>query len=97
MGGRAVVVFVGAIVHVLDTLTVPTTSTDNTEKINRSSSTSLTSGTTIVGVTNAAQQRFVAAGHAFVQDLRRGHFEIALEHPIQDLVLVRTAFTELAD
>jgi IS6 family transposase len=36
----------------------------------------------------------IATGHAFVQNLRRGHYEIALDHPIQNRVC--TAFTELA-
>jgi hypothetical protein len=36
----------------------------------------------------------IAAGHAFVQNLRRGHYELATEVP-PPLRLV-TAFTELA-
>ena len=36
----------------------------------------------------------IAAGHAFVQNLRRGHYELATEVP-QPLRLA-TAFTELA-
>jgi len=36
----------------------------------------------------------VAAGHAFVQNLRRGHYELATEVPLS--LRVATAFTELA-
>jgi IS6 family transposase len=36
----------------------------------------------------------VAAGHAFVQNLRRGHYEITVDVPVHDRV--RLAFTELA-
>jgi IS6 family transposase len=36
----------------------------------------------------------VAAGHAFVQNLRRGHYEITVDAPVHDRV--RFAFTELA-
>jgi hypothetical protein len=36
----------------------------------------------------------LAAGHAFVQNLRRGHHEIATGEPAQDQL--RIAFTELA-
>ena len=36
----------------------------------------------------------VAAGHAFVQNLRRGHYEITVDLPVRDRVQV--AFTELA-
>jgi transposase, IS6 family len=39
--------------------------------------------------------RVIAAGHAFVQNLRRGHYEIATDHP-RNLRLA-TAFTELAE
>jgi transposase, IS6 family len=38
--------------------------------------------------------RTVAAGHAFVQNLRRGHYEISTDVPVDDRV--RVAFTELA-
>jgi hypothetical protein len=38
--------------------------------------------------------RTIAAGHAFVQNLRRGHYEHCTDPPIQDRV--RTAFTNLA-
>ncbi len=36
----------------------------------------------------------IAAGHAFVQNLRRGHYELAIEVPPQ--LRLATAFTELA-
>jgi hypothetical protein len=55
-GGRAAVVFVGAILHKLGKLTKPTTTTTTQEKINRSSATPLTPRATFVGVRNAAQQ-----------------------------------------
>ena len=38
--------------------------------------------------------RTIAAGHAFVQNLRRGHYEIATEQPPRDRV--RAAFEQLA-
>ena len=38
--------------------------------------------------------RVVAAGHAFVQNLRRGHYELTAALPTHDRV--RVAFTELA-
>ena len=38
--------------------------------------------------------RTVAAGHAFVQNLRRGHYELTADMPVRDRV--RLAFTELA-
>ena len=38
--------------------------------------------------------RIVATGHAFVQNLRRGHYELATEASVLDRVAV--AFTELA-
>jgi len=38
--------------------------------------------------------RIVAAGHAFVQNLRRGHYELATEASVLDRAAV--AFTELA-
>jgi IS6 family transposase len=37
----------------------------------------------------------VAAGHAFVQNLRRGHYELTADLPVHDRV--RGAFTDLAD
>ena len=36
----------------------------------------------------------VATGHAFVQNLRRGHYEIIMAVPVHDRV--RVAFTDLA-
>jgi len=36
----------------------------------------------------------IAAGHAFVQNLRRGHYELATEVPAP--LRLATAFTELA-
>ncbi len=38
--------------------------------------------------------RVVIAGHAFVQNIRRGHYEFAVDQPIQ--LRVATAFDELA-
>jgi hypothetical protein len=38
--------------------------------------------------------RTIAAGHAFVQNLRRGHYEITIDTRVQDRV--RAAFTDLA-
>ena len=38
--------------------------------------------------------RIIAAGHAFIQNLRRGHYELAAEATTRDRVAV--AFTELA-
>ncbi len=38
------------------------------------------------GVKTIRSLRVVAAGHAFVPNLRRGHYEIAVEHPIGDRV-----------
>jgi IS6 family transposase len=38
--------------------------------------------------------RTVVAGHAFVQNLRRGHYDITVDVPVHDRVLV--AFTGLA-
>jgi hypothetical protein len=38
--------------------------------------------------------RILAAGHAFVQNLHRGHYEIAADEPSSRLLAV--AFTELA-
>ena len=37
--------------------------------------------------------RIVAAGHAFIQNLRRGHYELAIDLPARDSVTA--AFTEL--
>ena len=38
--------------------------------------------------------RILAAGHAFVQNLRRGYYEIAIDQPARDRL--RAAFDELA-
>jgi IS6 family transposase len=38
--------------------------------------------------------RTVAAGHAFMQNLRRGHYDIATERPIHQRLVA--AFSELA-
>lgn len=38
--------------------------------------------------------RIVAAGHAFVQNLRRGHYELTTDVPDHDRI--RVAFTELS-
>ncbi len=37
--------------------------------------------------------RIIAAGHAFIQNLRRGHYELAVDQPARDKV--PAAFTEL--
>jgi hypothetical protein len=41
-----------------------------------------------------ASARTISTGHAFVQNLRRGHYELAADHAVQDRV--RIAFDELA-
>jgi transposase-like protein len=46
------------------------------------------------GLKTIRSLRNVAAGHAFVQNLRRGHYEITVDLPVHDRV--RVAFTELA-
>ena len=46
------------------------------------------------GVKTIRSLRTVAAGHAFVQNLRRGHYAITTDVPSLDRV--RVAFTELA-
>jgi IS6 family transposase len=38
--------------------------------------------------------RVISAGHAFVQNLRRGHYELGVEEPT--MLRVATAFDELA-
>ena len=45
------------------------------------------------GIKTVRSLRVIAAGHAFVQNLRRGHYTLAVDQPIHDLV--RNAFTEL--
>jgi transposase-like protein len=39
--------------------------------------------------------RVITAGHAFVQNIRRGHYELAIDEPIQ--LWVASAFAELAE
>jgi len=46
------------------------------------------------GLKRLASLRTVAAGHAFVQNLRRGHYAITADLPVHDRVHV--AFDELA-
>jgi IS6 family transposase len=46
------------------------------------------------GLKRVASARIIAAGHAFVQNLRRGHYAITADLPVHDRV--RTAFDELA-
>ena len=46
------------------------------------------------GIKTMTGLRVLAAGHAFVQNLRRGHYEIAADEPVGRRIAV--AFTELA-
>jgi hypothetical protein len=46
------------------------------------------------GLKRTASARTISAGHAFVQNLRRGHYAITPEVPMHDRV--RLAFAELA-
>jgi len=46
------------------------------------------------GLKTIRSLRTVAAGHAFVQNLRRGHYELSTDVPAHDRL--RVAFTELA-
>jgi len=46
------------------------------------------------GLKQDRSARVVLAGHAFVQNLRRGHYELAVEEPANRRVAV--AFDELA-
>jgi IS6 family transposase len=46
------------------------------------------------GLKRVASARTISAGHAFVQNLRRGHYAITLDLPMHDRV--RVAFDELA-
>ncbi len=46
------------------------------------------------GLKRLASTRTVATGHAFVQNLRRGHYELTVDMPVHDRV--RIAFTDLA-
>jgi hypothetical protein len=47
------------------------------------------------GLKRHRSARTVAAGHAFVQNLRRGHYDLATEHDARDRLAA--AFTELAE
>ena len=46
------------------------------------------------GLKSITSLTIVAAGHAFVQNLRRGHYAITADLPVHDRV--RVAFAELA-
>ena len=46
------------------------------------------------GLKRLASARIIFAGHAFVQYLRRGHYAITRDLPVQDRI--RAAFEELA-
>jgi IS6 family transposase len=46
------------------------------------------------GLKRFRSARILAVGHAFVQNLRRGHYEIAVDEPTPDRL--RVAFDELA-
>jgi IS6 family transposase len=46
------------------------------------------------GLKRLASAHTISAGHAFVQNLRRGHYELSADLPIHDRV--RIAFDELA-
>jgi hypothetical protein len=46
------------------------------------------------GVKTIRSLRTISAGHAFVQNLRRGHYAITVDLPARDRV--RVAFDELA-
>ncbi len=46
------------------------------------------------GVKTLSSLRVVAAGHAFMQNLRRGNYELTVDQPVPERV--RAAFTELA-
>jgi IS6 family transposase len=46
------------------------------------------------GITTMRSLRTVASGHAFVQNLRRGHYEHTVDQPAHDRV--RAAFPEHA-
>jgi hypothetical protein len=46
------------------------------------------------GLKQDRSARIVVAGHAFVQNLRRGHYELAVEEPVTRRLSV--AFDELA-
>jgi transposase, IS6 family len=46
------------------------------------------------GLKRLASVHTVATGHAFVQNLRRGHYELTVDLPVHDRV--RAAFDQLA-
>ena len=46
------------------------------------------------GLKRRRSARVICAGHAFVQNLRRGHYELGVEVPANERVVA--AFTELA-
>ena len=46
------------------------------------------------GLKRLASARTIAAGHAFVQNLHRGHYALSADLPVQDRI--RVAFDELA-
>ena len=46
------------------------------------------------GLTRFRSAAVIAFGHAFVQDLRRGHYELAVD--VSPPLRLGTAFTELA-
>jgi transposase, IS6 family len=46
------------------------------------------------GLKQDASARVIIAGHGFVQNLRRGHYELAAEEPVNHRVAI--AFAELA-
>jgi IS6 family transposase len=46
------------------------------------------------GLKQDRSTRVIIAGHGFVQNLRRGHYELAVEEPVNQRVAV--AFDELA-
>ena len=46
------------------------------------------------GLQQDASARVIIAGHAFVQNLRRGHYELAAEEPVNRRAAI--AFAELA-
>ena len=46
------------------------------------------------GLKQERSARVIVAGHAFVQNVRRGHYELAVEEPVGRRVAV--AFEELA-
>ena len=46
------------------------------------------------GLKTISSLRTVATGHAFVQNLRRGHYEITVDVPVH--ARVRVAFDDLA-